>query len=198
MTRTITTRTICTSEHSSAPCVVFPVFITCHTTLAQVVLESVIFTVVAHVSSSLILFDLPFYFHLYFPVLFLFSFLMHPDLHTDLDNLDSVENNPRHSAKGSNDAYDVAFSLTQERKSDELMEVRTGRPVDEQPTGLFTQRTDRFIVDDDDMESDTVAESDMSLKSRSFLHRVNDRVRKIQDQSSKDATEDSNKLSLIW
>ena len=123
---------------------------------------------------------------------------MHPDLHTDLDNLDSVENNLRHSAKGSNDAYDVAFSLTQERKSDELMEVRTGRPVDEQPPGLFTQRTDRFIVDDDDMESDTVAESDMSLKSRSFLHRVNDRVRKIQDQSSKDATQDSNKHSLIW
>ena len=37
---------------------------------------------------------------------------MHPDLHTDLDNLDSVENNLRHSAKGSNDAYDVTFSLT--------------------------------------------------------------------------------------
>ena len=43
MTRTITTRTICTSEHNSAP-LVFLVFITCHTTLAQVVLESVIFT----------------------------------------------------------------------------------------------------------------------------------------------------------
>ena len=28
------------------------------------------------------------------------------------DNLDSVENNLRHSAKGSNDAYDVTFSLT--------------------------------------------------------------------------------------
>ena len=37
---------------------------------------------------------------------------MHPDLHTDLDNLDSVENNLRHSAKGSLDAYDVTFSLT--------------------------------------------------------------------------------------
>ena len=57
---------------------------------------------------------------------------------------------------------------------------------------------DRFIVDDDDMDSDTVAESDMSLKSRSFLHRVNDRVRKMQDQSSKDATQDSNDHSLIW
>ena len=31
-----------------------------------------------------------------------------------------------------------------------------------------------------------------------FLHRVNDRVRKMQDQSSKDATQDSNKHSEIW
>ena len=87
---------------------------------------------------------------------------------------------------------------SQEWKSDELMEVRTGRPVYEQPPGLFTQHTDRFIVDDGDMDSDTVAKSDMSLISRSFLHRVNDRVRKIQYQSSKDATQDSGKHSLIW
>ena len=44
----------------------------------------------------------------------------------------------------------------------------------------------------------TVAESEMSLKSWSILHRVNDRVRKLQDQSSKDATQDSNQHSLIW
>ena len=37
---------------------------------------------------------------------------MYHDLHTDLDNLDSVENNLRHSAKGSLDAYDVTHSLT--------------------------------------------------------------------------------------
>ena len=78
------------------------------------------------------------------------------------------------------------------------MEVRTGRPVYEQPPGLFTEHTDKFIVDDDDMDSDTVAESDMSLISRSFLHRVNDRVRKIQDQSSKDASKDSDKHSVMW
>ena len=60
--------------------------------LAQVVRVSVISSSrhVAHVSSSLILFDLPFYFHLSFPVFFLSSVLMYPDLHTDLDNLDSV------------------------------------------------------------------------------------------------------------
>ena len=78
------------------------------------------------------------------------------------------------------------------------MEVRTGRLVYEQPPGLFAQHTDIFIVDDGDMDSDTVAESDMSLISRTFLHRVKDRVRKILDQSSKDATQDSNKHSLIW
>ena len=38
----------------------------------------------------------------------------------------------------------------------------------------------------------------MSLKSRSFLHRVNDEVRKMLDQSSKDATKDSDKHSVTW
>ena len=51
----------------------------------------------------------------------------------------------------------------------------------------------RSVIEDDDMDSDTVTESDLSLKSRSFLHRVNDRLRKILGHSSKDAMEDSNK-----
>ena len=54
---------------------------------------------------------------------------------------------------------------SQEWKSDEVMEVRTVRLVYEQPPGLFAQHTDRFIVDDDDMDFNTVAESDMSLQS---------------------------------
>ena len=69
---------------------------------------------------------------------------------------------------------------------------RTGRPV------LFAKHTDRFIVENDNMDSDTEAESEMSFKSRSFLHRVNDQVRKRQYQSSKDATKDSDKHSVIW
>ena len=72
------------------------------------------------------------------------------------------------------------------------MEVGTGRPV------LLAQHTDRFIVEIDNMDSDTEAESEMSLKSRSLLHRVNDQVYKRQNQSSKDATKDSDKHSLIW
>ena len=62
---------------------------------------------------------------------------------------------------------------SQEWKSDELMEARTGRPVCEQPPGLFTEHTDKFIVDDNDVDSDTEAESDMPLLSRSLLHKVN-------------------------
>ena len=72
------------------------------------------------------------------------------------------------------------------------MEDRTLRPVE------FAQHTDRFIVENDNMDSYTEAESEMSLESRSFLHRVNDRVRKRQKQSSKDATKDSDKHSVIW
>ena len=78
------------------------------------------------------------------------------------------------------DAYSSSFSewnvdktwSSQGWKSDELMEDRTGGLV------LFAQHTNKFIVENDDMDSDTKAESEMSLKSRSFLHRVNDQVRK--------------------
>ena len=61
----------------------------------------------------------------------------------------------------------------QEGKSFEMLDARTERPVGGQP---FTQHTDKFVIDDDDMDSDTITESDLSLKSRSFLHRVNDRL----------------------
>ena len=81
---------------------------------------------------------------------------------------------------------------SQEWKSDELMEVGTRRPV------VTAQHTDRFIVENDKMNSYTEAESEMSLESRPFLHRVNDQVRKMLDQSSKDATKDSDKHSVIW
>ena len=87
---------------------------------------------------------------------------------------------------------------SQEWKSDEMLEARTRRPVSGQPASSFTQHTDKFVTDGDDVDSNTVTESDLSLKSRSFLHRVNDRVRNILDQSSKNAMQDSDKHSLIW
>ena len=76
---------------------------------------------------------------------------------------------------------------SQEWKLDEVLEATTERPVNEQPAGLFTQHTNKFVVDDDDMDSNTVTESDLSSQSRSFLHRVNDRVRKMLNHFSKDA-----------
>ena len=79
-----------------------------------------------------------------------------------------------------------------EWKSDELMDDRTGRLV------VTAQHTDRFIVENDKMSSYTEAESEMSIESRSFLNRVNDQVRKRQNQSSKDATKDSDKNSVWW
>ena len=54
------------------------------------------------------------------------------------------------------------------------MEDRKERPV------VNAQHTDRFIVEDDKMNCYTEAESELSLESRSFLHRVKDEVRKRQ------------------
>ena len=78
------------------------------------------------------------------------------------------------------DAYSSSFSewnadetwSSQEWKSDELMEDGTGRPV------VFAQHTDRFIVENDNVDSYTAAESEMSLESRLFFDRVNDQVAK--------------------
>ena len=66
---------------------------------------------------------------------------------------------------------------------------RTGTPV----VCLFRgARPQQFIIGDDETESE------LSLESRSFLHRVNDQVWKRQYQSLKDATKDSDKHSVIW
>ena len=37
---------------------------------------------------------------------------MHPEQHTELEDLSTVQHNLRTSAKGSKDAYDVSISLT--------------------------------------------------------------------------------------
>ena len=84
---------------------------------------------------------------------------------------------------------------SQEWKSGEMLGARTRRPVGGQES---TQETDKFVIDDDDMDSDTATESNLPLKSRSFLNRVNDRLRKILDHSSKDAIQDISNRSFIW
>ena len=61
--------------------------------------------------------------------------------------------------------------------------------------------TDRLVsnksVINIDMDFDTATESDFSQKSRSFLIRVNDRLRKMLNRSPEDSMQDINKRSLI-
>ena len=82
-----------------------------------------------------------------------------------------------------------------EWESGEMLGARTGRQVGGQQ---FTQDTDKFVIDNDDMDSDTIAESNLYLKSRSLLNRVSGRLRKMLDRSSKDAMQDIDKRSLFW
>ena len=63
---------------------------------------------------------------------------------------------------------------------------------------MNAQHTDRFVIENDETNSCAEAESELSSGSGSFLHRVNDQVRKMQKQSSKDATKDCDKHSAIW
>ena len=69
---------------------------------------------------------------------------------------------------------------------------RTERPV------VNAQHTDRFIVENDNMIHYTEAESELSSESRSFLHRVYVLCGRGKNQSSKDATKDSDKHSVMW
>ena len=73
----------------------------------------------------------------------------------------------------------------QVRKSGEMSGTSTGRPV-----------SNKLVVDID-MDSDTAAESDFSLKSRSFLNGVNDRLRKMLNRSPQDSMQDIDKRSMI-
>ena len=50
----------------------------------------------------------------------------------------------------------------------------------------------QFIIGDDETELE------LSLRSRSFLDRVNDQVRKRHQRSSINVTENDEKLSVIW
>ena len=53
---------------------------------------------------------------------------------------------------------------SQEWKSGDMLEARTVRPVSGQPAGSFTQHTDKFVIDDDDMDSDTATHSNLFSK----------------------------------
>ena len=75
---------------------------------------------------------------------------------------------------------------SQVRKSGEMSKTSTAKLVSNK------------LVIDIDMDSDTSTESDFSLKSRSFLNRVNDRLRKKLNRSPEDSMQDIDKRSMIW
>ena len=75
---------------------------------------------------------------------------------------------------------------SQVQKSGEMSKTSTERPASNK------------LVIDDDMDSDTAAESNLSLKSRSFLNRVKDRLRKMLNRSPEDSMQDIDKRSMIW
>ena len=74
---------------------------------------------------------------------------MFPDLQTDLYDPDSVENDLRHSAKGSLDAYDVTHSLTGYEPNDtELNDTVSSELVYSQgPLAYGTPSSDQDIDD---------------------------------------------------
>ena len=75
---------------------------------------------------------------------------------------------------------------SQVRKSGELSKTSTGKLVSNE------------LVIDIDMDSDTAADWNLSLKSLSFLDRVNDRLRKMLDHLPEDAMQDIDKRSIFW
>ena len=131
-----------------------------------------------NVCFSLIFIYLPFYFNLSFSVFFHSSVLMHPDLHTVVDNPDSVENNLRHSAKGSNDAYDVTFSLTgcepNDTVSNELVDSQgpfsyvtpsSDQDIDDTTLGKLLTEAHREYADYRSLEGVFVSQSSLSVAS---------------------------------
>ena len=67
---------------------------------------------------------------------------------------------------------------------------RTERPV------VNAQHTDRFFVENDEMNSYAEAESELSLESRSFLHRVNDQV--WQRQTNPQKMQRKTAINILW
>ena len=103
---------------------------------------------------------------------------MHPDLHTDLDNLDSVENNLRHSAKGSLDTYDVTDSLTGYEPnvtvSNELVDSQgpfsyvtpsSDQDIDDTTLGKLLTEAQREYADYPSLEGVFVSQSSLSVPS---------------------------------
>ena len=112
-----------------------------------------------------------------------------------------------HSSSYSEWHIDKTWS-SQEWKSDELMDDRTERPVvcSQRASQTRFSREHKNVILEEEENPDRMGRpvvcGSASIRywerPRSFLNRVNDQVRKRQEQSSIDATEESEEHSVIW
>ena len=120
-----------------------------------------------HRHTCVVLLDLAFlpsYFDLSFSVFFHSSVLMHPEHYTDLDNFDIVQSEMRHSANGSNDAYDDPISLTERDKPIESSK-RNGEHFQEWTYTRHTGRDPRTLHPNSQLRQPKILETTSQERS---------------------------------
>ena len=92
---------------------------------------------------------------------------------------------------------DASSSIYSERNIDDKWSPQVWKSGGMSNSSTGRPENDKLVIDDD-MDSDTAAESNLCIRSRSFLNRLNDRLRKMLDRSPEDAMQDIDKRSMIW
>ena len=91
----------------------------------------------------------------------------------------------------------ASSSNSSEWNNDDKWSFQVRKSVEMSQTSTVKLVSNESVIDDD-MDSDTATESNLSLRSRSFLNRVNDRFRKMLNRSPEDSMQDIDKRSMIW
>ena len=91
----------------------------------------------------------------------------------------------------------ASSSNSSEWNNDEKWSAQVRKSGEMSKTSTVKLVSNKLVIDID-VDSDTAAESDLSLKSRSFLNRVNDRLRKMLNRSPEDSMHDIDTRSMIW
>ena len=96
---------------------------------------------------------------------------MHPEPHTDLDNLNTMQHNLRHSAKGSDDAYDTGYEpndmvfneLVNSQGSFSYVTSSSDLDVDDTTLGKLLTEAHREYADYRSPEGVSVSQSSLSV-----------------------------------
>ena len=91
----------------------------------------------------------------------------------------------------------LASSSNSSEWNDDKWSSQVRKSVEKSKTSTERLVSHKLVIDIG-MDSDTATESDLPLKSRSFLNRVNDRLRKMLNRSPEDSMQDIDKRSMIW